>query len=157
MRDPITGEHPANITCPKCRFRHPALWTCEYSASIAQAERAERERLNAEASASDSCKHDVPYRYECGECLDELHRPAARTVKVDEPSPFDDAPPAHRLNGDLTVAVSTEVFWNTDMAACPRGVKVQLDTQGGCALYGIYDGKDPFYVGWAPVPRRRQT
>lgn len=61
----------------------------------------------------------------------------------------------HKMNGDQSVAVSTEVFWNEDMAACPRGAKVQLLGEGGVALYGSYDGKDPFYVGWAPVPRRR--
>jgi len=59
------------------------------------------------------------------------------------------------MNSDQTVAVSTEVFWNEDMTTCPRGVKVQLLGAGGIALYGTYDGKDPFYLGWAPVPRRR--
>jgi hypothetical protein len=63
--------------------------------------------------------------------------------------------PAHKLNADQSVAVSTEVFWNEDMTTCPRGVKVQLLGAGGVALYGTYDGKDPFFVGWAPVPRRR--
>lgn len=66
----------------------------------------------------------------------------------------------HKLNNDRSVAVSTDVFWNEDMAACPRGVKVQLLGAGGVAIYGLYDGardhgKDPFFVGWAPVPRRR--
>lgn len=64
---------------------------------------------------------------------------------------------AHKLNGESTVAVSTEVFWNPDMAACPRGVKVQLLGAGGVAMYGTYDGKDKFFISWAPVPRRRTT
>lgn len=64
------------------------------------------------------------------------------------------AAPTHRLNGDQTVAVSTDVFINPDMATCPRGVKVQLEGAGGVLVYGTYNG-DPFYVGWAPVPRRR--
>lgn len=105
----------------------------------------------------ESCKHGTPYRYECGDCLDDLHRPTPRVPEANGVSPFDDPRPAHKLNGDQSVAVSTDVFWNTDMTTCPRGVKVQLDTKGGCALYGTYDGKDPFYVGWAPVPRRRQV
>lgn len=61
----------------------------------------------------------------------------------------------HKLNGDATVAVSNEVFWNSDMAACPRGVKVQLLGIGGVAVYGVYDGKDPFFVEWAPLPRHK--
>lgn len=61
----------------------------------------------------------------------------------------------HKLNNDHSVAVSTDVFWNEDMTTCPRGVKVQLLGRGGCAIYGTYDGKDLFYIGWAPVPRRR--
>jgi hypothetical protein len=65
------------------------------------------------------------------------------------------APPAHKLNGDQTVAVSTEVFINPDMTTCPRGVKVQLEGAGGVLMYGTYDGRNPFFVGWAPVPRRR--
>ncbi len=63
----------------------------------------------------------------------------------------------HKINSARTVAVSTEVSFNNDMASCPRGVKVQLLGRGGCALYGNYDGKDPFYIGWAPVPSRRST
>lgn len=61
----------------------------------------------------------------------------------------------HRLNADQTVAVATDVFWNEDMATCPRGAKVQLLGAGGVASYGVYNGRDPFWVGWAPVPKRR--
>ena len=68
--------------------------------------------------------------------------------------------PAHKLNNDRSVAVSTDVFWNEDMTTCPRGVKVQLLGRGGVAVYGLYDGardhgKDIFFTAWAPVPRRR--
>ncbi|MGP1680779.1 MAG: hypothetical protein ACTS8S_00425 [Giesbergeria sp.] len=62
---------------------------------------------------------------------------------------------AHKLNADQTVAVATDVFWNEDMAACPRGCKLQLLGAGGVASYGSYHG-DPFWVGWAPVPKRRR-
>lgn len=62
---------------------------------------------------------------------------------------------AHKLNADQTVAVSTDVYWNEDMSTCPRGVKVQLLGVGGVAVYREYHG-DPFWVGWAPVPKRRR-
>lgn len=74
------------------------------------------------------------------------------------PPPCPPAPPrpqAHRLNADQTVAVATDVFWNEDMATCPRGAKVQLLGAGGVASYGVYNGRDTFWIGWAPVPKRR--
>lgn len=64
---------------------------------------------------------------------------------------------APTLNTDRTVAVSNEVYWVEDMTACPRGCKVQLLGAGGVAVYGMYDGKDPFWVGWQAVPRRRKS
>lgn len=63
-------------------------------------------------------------------------------------------PPAFKLNAEGSVAVSTEVYWNEDMRQCPRGSKCQLLGAGGVAVYGSYDGA-PFWVGWAPVPKRR--
>lgn len=66
-------------------------------------------------------------------------------------------PSAMRLNADRTVVVSTEVFWDGDMTACPRGCKVQLLGEGGVALYGNYDGKESFFKKWAPLPRNRPT
>lgn len=62
--------------------------------------------------------------------------------------------PAFKLNGDQTAAVATEVFLETDMTKCPRGAKVQLEGRGGVLVYSNYDG-DPFWVAWAPLPRRR--
>ena len=64
-------------------------------------------------------------------------------------------PPAFKLNAEGSVAVSTEVYWNEDMRQCPRGSKCQLLGAGGVAVYGSYDGA-PFWVGWAPVPKRRE-
>lgn len=60
-----------------------------------------------------------------------------------------------KLNGDQTVAVATEVYLNYDMSACPRGAKVQLLGLGGVLTYGTYDGRDPFWTAWAPLPKRR--
>ena len=61
----------------------------------------------------------------------------------------------HKLNADQTVAVSTDVYWNEDMSQAPRGVKCQLLGAGGVAVYREYHG-DPFWIGWAPVPKRRK-
>lgn len=52
------------------------------------------------------------------------------------------------------VVVDVCYHW-LDMADCPIGSKVQLLTAGGLPLYGSWNGKDPFYVGWAPLPKRR--
>ena len=54
---------------------------------------------------------------------------------------------------DNTVAVDHSYKWQT-MSTCPRSVKVQLLGKGGVAIYGLYDGKDPFWEGWAPLPCR---
>lgn len=61
---------------------------------------------------------------------------------------------AYRLNTAGSVAVATDTYWNEDMATAPRGVKLQLLSIGGVAQYDTYKG-EAFWVGWAPVPRRR--
>lgn len=58
------------------------------------------------------------------------------------------------LNADQTVAVDPDYFWR-DMASCPAGCKVQLLGQGGVATYGHAAQGDPFWCGWAPLPKRR--
>jgi hypothetical protein len=65
--------------------------------------------------------------------------------------------PAMKINADKTVAVATDYFWNENMGECPRGVKCQLLGRGGVAIYGQYNGVDPFWVGWAPLPKRRHA
>lgn len=62
----------------------------------------------------------------------------------------------HKTNADQTVAVATDVYFNPDMSTCPRGLKVQLVGEGGVAAYGTYNG-DPFWIEWAPVPKRRKA
>lgn len=64
--------------------------------------------------------------------------------------------PNHTLNTEKTAAVSTTQYWEP-MRDCPRGVKVQLLGLGGVAVYGMYDGRNPFWEGWAPLPKRRET
>jgi hypothetical protein len=61
---------------------------------------------------------------------------------------------SYQLNGKANVAVATDYFWEEDMTTCPRAVKVQLLGAGGVATYSSYFG-DPFWIGWAPLPRRK--
>jgi hypothetical protein len=49
-------------------------------------------------------------------------------------------------------AVDQDYFWK-EIESCPRGVKVQLLSSGGVAMYGQYNGKDKFYTHWAPLPK----
>lgn len=65
-------------------------------------------------------------------------------------------PTDHALNTDRTAAVATGFFYREDMDAAPRAVKLILLGQGGVAALANYDG-DPFWVGWAPLPRRRPS
>lgn len=61
------------------------------------------------------------------------------------------------LNSEKSVAVSDDYFWNEDMSQCPTGVKVQLLGSGGVAIYGHYRRDDLFWIGWAPLPKRRPS
>lgn len=57
-----------------------------------------------------------------------------------------------QLNRDRTVAVDPDYCWRP-MSTCPLGVKVQLLGAGGVAVYGQYARTDPFWRGWAPLPK----
>lgn len=50
------------------------------------------------------------------------------------------------------VAVDHAYFWQP-MNTCPHNAKVQLLGQGGVAVYGKWNGKDEFWVGWCPMPK----
>ncbi|MGH6631744.1 MAG: hypothetical protein ACREB0_00165 [Sphingopyxis sp.] len=56
----VNGVNVPNITCPVCRFRHPAAWSCGEAARLAQ-EAAERRIVEnpPEPSevATDCCTH----------------------------------------------------------------------------------------------------
>lgn len=58
-----------------------------------------------------------------------------------------------RTNQDQKVAVDHNYFWQP-ISTCPCGVKVQLLGKGGVAVYGAYNGRDEFWVAWAPLPKR---
>jgi len=62
---------------------------------------------------------------------------------------------SHTINNAKSAAVATDYYWEPVGPSTPRGVKVQLLTQGGVAVYGLWDGKDKFYSHWAPCPKRR--
>lgn len=51
------------------------------------------------------------------------------------------------------VCVDQNYFWQS-METCPRGRKVQLLGKGGLPTHSIYDGKDTFWIGWAPIPKK---
>ena len=63
----------------------------------------------------------------------------------------------YTINSNSTVAVATDCFWQPIDTNTPRGVKLQLLGKGGVAVYGTWNGKDPFYTHWAPVPKRRPS
>lgn len=60
--------------------------------------------------------------------------------------------PAFHKNSTGSVAVSDSYAYNKDMTTCPRSVKLILLGAGGVATLGTYDG-DPFWVGWAALPK----
>ena len=80
--------------------------------------------------------------------------PGVSAEAVDGGPMLDNEEPSFKLYTEKSVAVSNEVFWDKDMTNCPRGVKCQLLGAGGVATYGHYNG-DPFWVQWAPLPKRR--
>lgn len=61
---------------------------------------------------------------------------------------------SYKMSSDGSVAVDPDYYWQT-MNTCPRGAKVQLIGKGGVAVYGTYDGKNEFWEGWAPIPKRK--
>lgn len=56
------------------------------------------------------------------------------------------------ITSDKVAAVDQEYFWQP-MSTCPTGVKVQLLGAHGVAVYGAYNGKEKYWIGWAPLPK----
>jgi len=50
------------------------------------------------------------------------------------------------------VAVDHGFFWQP-MSTCPLNTKVQLLNAGRVAVYGKWDGKSDYWLGWAPLPK----
>lgn len=61
-----------------------------------------------------------------------------------------------RQSKDGTAIVDTEYYWQP-METCPKSAKVQLLSVHGVAVYGEYHGKETFWVGWAPLPKKRKS
>lgn len=59
----------------------------------------------------------------------------------------------YHLNSAKNTAVSSEAEF-LPMDTCPRAVKVILLGAGGVATIAQYDGKDPFWKGWHPLPKK---
>ena len=56
---------------------------------------------------------------------------------------------------DGKAIVDTEYYWQP-METRPRSAKVQLLSKYGVAVYGEYHGKEEFWDGWAPLPKKRK-
>ncbi len=54
-------------------------------------------------------------------------------------------------SSDKSVAVDRGLFWQP-IASCPMGLKVQLLTRYGIAVYGQYRLSDRSFIAWAPLP-----
>lgn len=39
-----------------------------------------------------------------------------------------------------------------NIESCPRGQKVLLLGKGGVPTIAIWNGSNPFWIGWAPIP-----
>lgn len=64
------------------------------------------------------------------------------------------ASPAFHMNSTGDVAVADDYFTRDDMENCPKNTKVYLVGAGGVGTLAHYDG-DPFWVEWAPLPKRK--
>lgn len=71
------------------------------------------------------------------------------------PETTDTLEAGYKINTEGTVAVSTVQYWEPISKDTPRGVKLQLLGAGGVGIYGMWDGKNPFFTHWAPMPKRR--
>ena len=62
---------------------------------------------------------------------------------------------SHSINSAGTAAVAEDYYWTPCGEGTPIGVKLQLLTRGGVAIYGQYKTGDKDFTHWAPLPRRR--
>lgn len=57
------------------------------------------------------------------------------------------------IDGTGIAAVDEQLIWRS-MDTCPVGVKVQMLGESGIAVYNKWDGKEDFWLGWFPLPKR---
>ena len=60
-----------------------------------------------------------------------------------------------KLNTDRNVAVSTAHYFEP-MSTCPVGVKLILLGPGDVGVIAQWDGRDPQWGGWFPMPKKRR-
>lgn len=59
-----------------------------------------------------------------------------------------------RTTADGVAVIDTEYFWQP-IETAPRGVKIQLLSKYGVAVYGQASADDDgYYIMWAPLPKR---
>jgi len=54
----------------------------------------------------------------------------------------------------MTPLSAPAATYSYDMAACPTGRKLLLLTVAGVIVIGSWDGHQPGYMAWAPLPDR---
>jgi putative NIF3 family GTP cyclohydrolase 1 type 2 len=59
------------------------------------------------------------------------------------------------ITKDGAAAVDPDYFWRDIDENTPRGVKLQLLTRHGIAIYGQHMPGDTSVTHWAPLPKRR--
>jgi hypothetical protein len=63
----------------------------------------------------------------------------------------------YHVNASGQAAVADGYYWLPIDENTPRGVKLQLLTVHGVGVIGQWDGRDKQWVGWAPMPKKRET
>lgn len=62
---------------------------------------------------------------------------------------------SYHMDSSEEVAVADELYYNP-MKTCPRGAKVLLLGPYGVATLATYNGTDPQWKGWFPLPKERK-
>lgn len=57
------------------------------------------------------------------------------------------------IDSTRAAIVDPNYHWQP-MSTCPIGSKVQLLNKGGVAAYGKWNGKEAYWLGWAPLPTK---
>ena len=61
----------------------------------------------------------------------------------------------HHTNTDKTAVVADDYYYKP-MSECPIGQKVIMLGQGGVSAISQWNGKEAFWLGWAPLPKVRK-
>lgn len=58
----------------------------------------------------------------------------------------------YRPDSTRSAVVSDAIEWQP-MRTCPPHMRCQLRNASGMPCYGSWDGKDPQWTGWFPIPK----